>query len=70
MKSEDRRLPVGVVENNNYKISAAIQKLPQPHPFIKGTPRKKKNQDLHQALVQMRVSVFKYKCLKLLCTET
>ena len=42
MKSEDRRLPVGAVENNNYEISAAIQELPRRHPFIKGTLRKNK----------------------------
>ena len=33
------------MENNNYQSSAAVQELqelPQPHPFIKGTPRKNK----------------------------
>ena len=29
MRSEDRRLPVGVVEKN-YKTSAATQELPRP----------------------------------------
>ena len=42
MKSEDRRLPVGAVENNNYQSSAAVQEQPRRHPFIKGTPRKNK----------------------------
>ena len=42
MRSEDRRLPVGAVENNNYKSSVAIQEVPRPHPFMKGTPRKNK----------------------------